>query len=147
MKVLEDGFSITKACEAAGINRFTATRWRREDEAKLEGLDPENPDHFDQIQANFAFRWEIAIEAGNETIEDEATRRAVKGVEEAIISQGEIIGTKTVYSDTLMAIMLKGRQPHRYNPVERKELSGPNGGPIPTGIEIEFVKPTKKGKK
>lgn len=48
---------------------------------------------------------------GWSTLESEAHRRAVQGVEEAVYYQGEVVGYKTVYSDGLLMQMLKARVP------------------------------------
>lgn len=52
---------------------------------------------------------EEAGKVGALRIESEAIRRAVKGVEEDIYYQGEVVGSKTNYSDGLMSLILKKR--------------------------------------
>jgi hypothetical protein len=74
---LAGGSSVRAACEAAGISKTAAFGWRRDD-----------PD--------FAAAWDEAIEAGTETLEDEAVRRALAG------------------SDTMLIFLLKARRPTVY---------------------------------
>jgi hypothetical protein len=83
------------------------------------------------------------MEAGVDRLEDEAHRRAARGVEKPVYQGGVMVGTITEYSDTLMTVMLKGKRPSRYN-TERHELVGANGGPIATQMEIEFIDNDKK---
>ena len=45
-----------------------------------------------------------------------------------IYHQGEPIGTELVYSDSLMAVLLKGAKPDIYK--ERYEHTGKDGGPL-----------------
>lgn len=87
--------SIRVACKAAGIARGTYSMWRE--------TDPE-----------FLALYEDAFEDGTDTIEDEATRRAVTGVTQDVYHQGEVCGQKQVYSDQLMTFMLRGRRPSLY---------------------------------
>lgn len=56
-------------------------------------------------------RIRLAQMIGWSTLEGEAIRRAVHGVEEDVYFKGEVVGTKTVYSDGLLAQMLKARVP------------------------------------
>ena len=64
-----------------------------------------------------------AIEAGYDTIEEEARRRAVDGVLEPIYYKGEQVMDKDgnpagirKYSDFLLDKLLKGYKPKRFNP-------------------------------
>ncbi|MGI8838659.1 MAG: hypothetical protein ACR2H4_18750 [Pyrinomonadaceae bacterium] len=78
---LENTGSVTAACEAAKISRVTVYAHKRDDPA-------------------FAERWEQALDAGADTLEDEARRRAINGT-----SKG---------SDTLLIFLLKGLRPQRW---------------------------------
>ena len=116
--VLERGYSLGFAAEKAGIHHTTLKDWRKRD-------------------ADFNQRVEDAIERGTDMIEDEAKRRAVHGVDEPVFQQGECVGLKRVYSDTLMQTILGGRRA-KYGR-RTVEHSGPDGGAINHKIEIEFV--------
>ncbi len=68
---MADGASIGESAAEAGVNRATVYRWRDSD-------------------AEFAVAWDDALEAGTELLEKVATRRAVHGVEEPVIYQGQL---------------------------------------------------------
>lgn len=95
LDMLATGKSVYKAAAAAGIGRSTAYEWR--------DSDPE-----------FKARWEEALEAGIDAMEDEAHRRAVEGVDEPVFYQGEVCGEVRKYSDTLLIFQLKARRPEKY---------------------------------
>lgn len=65
----------------------------------------------------FAAAWDDAIEEAVEALETEARRRAMEGVEQPIVSNGEIIATTRRYSDTLTIFLLKAHRPQRYRDV------------------------------
>jgi hypothetical protein len=98
---LAAGNSITAACRAIGIGRPAAYQWRK---------DP-----------TFAKRWEDALEAGADLLEDELKRRAVDGVEEPVFYQGKIVGHVHKYSDNLLMFRLKALRPNKYRDVVRVE--------------------------
>lgn len=103
------------AAEVAGINRLTVWRRRKDD--------PE-----------FAAACEEAIEMAADKLEAEARRRAVEGVEEPVYQGGQFIGTRTVYSDSLLALLLKGRRKKVF--AERVETTGADGGPVKNQVVI-----------
>ena len=86
---------ISRAAEAAGIGRQTHYDWMGSDDA---------------YRAEFAKAKELAMQ----TLEDEATRRA--------------LGDGCEPSDRLMEFLLKGGRPDIYR--DRLEHSGPGGKPI-----------------
>lgn len=100
---------IDRAVQAAKIHRSMHYHWLKVD-----------PDY----KAAFAEAREHAADA----LEAEAVRRAKDGCLRVIYHQGEPIGSALVYSDSLMAVLLKGAKPDIYK--ERYEHSGPGGGPI-----------------
>lgn len=107
---------IGAAAEAAGIHRSTHYDW----------LDTD-PD--------YATEFHHAELAAAEALETEARRRAVDGVDEPVFYEGQVVGTKRRYSDTLLIFMMKGAMPHKYR--ERFEHSGPDGGPIEVSSPLE----------
>lgn len=134
---LAQGYSVATAAWAIGVHRSTAFRWK---------LDSENTRREDGTFADdFCLRWETAMESGIDLLEDEAHRRAARGVEKPVYQGGMLVGTVTEYSDNLLMMQLKGRRPARYN-TERHELTGANGGPIATSMQLEFIDPPKKAK-
>jgi hypothetical protein len=106
---------INRACEAVGIDRQTV--WIRRQK---------NPD--------FAAQCELAIEMSADKLEQEARRRALEGVEEPVYQGGQLVGTRLVYSDSLLALMLKGRRKKVF--ADRTEVTGANGGPVKAAIVI-----------
>ena len=102
------------ACELIGINRRMIFRWKEHDEAFL-----------------LAFN-EANIEA-LESLEAEAWRRAVKGVEHEtpLLHKGEVVTkiVETKYSDRLLELLLKARAPEKY----RERLD------VRTQTEVPFV--------
>jgi hypothetical protein len=106
LSVLAATCSVTKACQAAGIeSRNTVYTWRAEDE-------------------NFAERWDQAKRIGAEALEDEAMRRAFDGTQKPVFHMGAECGTIREYSDTLAIFLLKGAMPEKYRENSRVELAG-----------------------
>lgn len=137
LATLAKGWSISKAALAAGISRTTACEWRRVAKLEREALDPKDPDYQQKFLTSFFTRWEDAMESGADAFEDEAARRAT-GYTETVFGKDGPVGERTLYSDPLMMMIMKGKRPERYG-TERRELSGPNGGAIPVSVEVEFV--------
>ena len=127
---LRGGWSVSKSAWAAGVVEGTVRYWRNQSRITLQ----EDGTYTD----DFCVRWDEAWDAGVEKLEDEATRRALHGVEKPVYQGGVLVGTTTEYSDTLLTFALRGKKPDRYN-TERHELTGRNGAPIASKMEIEFV--------
>jgi hypothetical protein len=106
---------LTDAAAAAGVDRSTVFRRRQVDE------------EFDAAVCD-------AMEAAADKLEAEARRRALEGVEEPVYQGGLLVGTKRVYSDTLMALLLKGRRKKVF--AERTELTGADGGPVKAQVLV-----------
>lgn len=96
---LRDGYPAAWVARQVGISRAELYRWRAED--------PE-----------FAQAWEEAIFEGNDLLEDEAWRRGVDGYNERPIfnRKGEIVATIKDYSDKLLMLLLRVRNPKVFNP-------------------------------
>jgi hypothetical protein len=85
--------SIARAAEAAKIGRTTHWAWMR--------TDPEYPKKFAAAQT-----------VASEVLIDEATRRAVDGVEEPVgFYKGKAGGTVKRYSDILLMFLIKAKRP------------------------------------
>lgn len=118
---LSRGYTVSRACQEAGISMPTLVNWRRDSE------------EFDK-------KIKTAIEIGTDYIEDEMRRRAVDGVDRPVFQQGECVGFIREYSDSLLQAIVGGRRPHIYGK-QRLEMSGPDGGAIKYETEVTFVKP------
>jgi hypothetical protein len=95
LKALAVYGNITKAAALAGMDRRKIYQMRKEE--------PE----FDR-------EWAEAAKVGINGLEDEARRRAYEGVEEKIFRDGALVDVRTVYSDSLLAMLLRGGKPDKY---------------------------------
>lgn len=86
---------VIRAAEAVGVHRMTVHKYVKDD-------------------PNFAERFHEARDRATEVLEAEAWRRAVHGVREPLVSMGEIVGHKQVYSDTLLCLLLRANAPTKY---------------------------------
>jgi len=100
--------NVRQACELAEVEPSTAYRRRETDKA-------------------FAAAWDEALKRACDKAEAELYRRAVDGVEKpmTVAGQREVI---TEYSNDLLTFLLRAHRPERYR--ERRELTGPNDGPV-----------------
>lgn len=117
-RITLNGGNVSAACRACKITRQVIYQ--------LASDDPE-----------FKAKFTEAIDRGIDTMEDEAKRRAFNGTLEPIFYLGKKIASKRVYSDQLMALMLKA---HRKKYVERQEHTGPDGAPLSPGM-VQFIMP------
>lgn len=105
--------NVSDAAKAAGMARETFYKWRADDE-------------------EFAAAWNEALEEATDTMEREAWRRAVEGVDEPVFGRigkdldGEV-GTIRRYSDSLMQLLLKAHRPEKYRERQQVEHSGSVG--------------------
>ncbi len=95
LQVLADTCNVTTACAAAKLSRSQVYG--------LRGRDP-----------GFRQAMEEAIEAAADTLEAEARRRAVDGVEQPVFFQGEQCGASRRYSDSLLMFLLKAHRPAKF---------------------------------
>lgn len=96
---------VSNACIAAGIARQNHYDWLKQ----VEG---------------YAEAFEAAKQIAGDMLIDEARRRAHDGWEEPIVHQGEIVGTKTLFSDGLLMFLIKKHDPS-YR--DKLELTGKDG--------------------
>ena len=80
------------------------------------------------IDEDFARRFELAYEQGIDALEEEALRRAFKGIDDPVFYKGDVVGHIKKYSDSLAMFMLKGAKPEKYRDnfqqPDRSDLSG-----------------------
>ena len=105
---ISQGWSVSKAAAAAGIDDSTPYVWVKD--------------------AKFKEKYHAAQERGTQRIEDEALRRAVEGTERFVFHKGRIVtdedGNKIIereYSDRLLELLLKSRRPTVYRDNVRVE--------------------------
>jgi len=92
---------------------------------------------------DYAAAFAAAGEEASDHLEAEARRRAVEGIEEPVVYQGELamkidsIGRRTAhpltirrYSDVLLIFLLKGMRPDKFRDNWRGEITGPGGAPL-----------------
>lgn len=95
LAALAEGSSVKCACLKADVARRHVYRTRETDPA-------------------FALAWDDASEDGTDVMEDEASRRAVVGVDKPIYHQGVKVDTVKEYSDALLKFLLTGRRPDKF---------------------------------
>lgn len=89
--------------------------------ARAAGIDRQTAYNWRDADEAFAAAWEQAVETAADKLEETAWDRAT-------IDK----------SDRMLEILLKAHRPHKF--VERRELSGPGGGPVQAAVSITFHK-------
>lgn len=87
--------NVSKACQMIGISRAAAYSHKTTD-------------------ADFATKWDEAIESGLDDVEEEMHRRGVKGVLEPVFYRGKMVAKIRHYSDALLMAQLRARRPEVY---------------------------------
>ncbi len=93
--LLSESGNVTESAKKAGLNRQYLYDFREE-----------NPD--------FAAAWDKCIKRAGGKLKEEALRRAMKGVLEPIYYKGRKCGTVRKYSDSLLAMLIKGAFPDEF---------------------------------
>lgn len=112
LEVLRAGGTTKKACASTRLNRTRVEELRR------------------QIPT-FAQLWDEVLRGVTDELEAAGLQRAIHGVEVPIYHMGIRVGTKKVYSDTILVRMLEGRDP-TYKSRVSAELTGKDGAPLPS---------------
>lgn len=95
LQCLSETCSVKRACARAGIGRRTVYGWRH-------------------ANADFAKRWDHALDIGVTVLEDEVVRRGLTGVLKPIYREGRKVGVVREFSDTLLIFALKAYRPQKY---------------------------------
>src|SRR5437588_5892570 len=95
LHLLAEGHTVKHAAAEIGVHRGTVYDWRN-------------------ANKDFKAAWDEALESGTQTMEQEARRRAVDGMDKPVFQGGRLVGTVREYSDTLLIFLLKGRRPDMY---------------------------------
>ena len=100
----------------------------RTDAALVAKIDRVNVWRREKSDPEFAALVEEAMEQAADKLEREARRRAIEGVEEPVYQGGQLVGTKLVFSDNMLGLLLKGRRKKVF--ADRTEITGADGGAI-----------------
>lgn len=117
LAILRESGNVSTAAAAAGIERSTAYDRRNNHPA-------------------FAALWDDAMDEAADHLESEARRRALEGWDEPVYGRvakdtdGQI-GLVRKYSDSLMALLLKGAKPEKYRERQQVDVTG--------RLEVEYV--------
>lgn len=95
LSALEAGYLVREAAATCGVSVATLYDYRKAD-------------------AEFREAWQEAYMAGGDALALEARRRAVDGTVKPVFHQGEICGGIREYSDTLLIMLMKARNPFLY---------------------------------
>lgn len=122
LSVYSESGNVSKAAEAAGISRYC---------------------HYRRLKSDPVYQqlFEAAEEQAGDVLVAEAWRRAVEGVQKPVYQGGQLVGLVQEYSDGVLLAMLKAFKPKKFNPPAKSEVSGPDGAPIETKLEVVFVRP------
>lgn len=101
--------TVRNGCKIAEISRTTHYQWMKDDPLYKEAFSEAKREACDNL-------------------EEEATRRAMEGVEEPVFYEGEVCGSKQRYSDTLLIVLLKANMPDKY--IERRAIEHSGSQPI-----------------
>jgi hypothetical protein len=100
---------IADACREAKVSRPAVHSWRSKD--------PE-----------FSAAYDAALEDAGDALESEARRRAIEGVERRRFDKdGNVVLEEVVYSDSLMALLLKANKPDKFADRSKSEITSPDG--------------------
>lgn len=95
LRTLMEGWTASRAALAAGAPRVTFYKLRENDE-------------------RFAAAWDAAVDAGTDTMEDEAARRGTEGYDKPVFYKGTKVAMVREHSDMLLMFMLNGRRPEKF---------------------------------
>ena len=111
--------NVSAAARHAGRARAQLYRLRKQDTA-------------------FAALWDDALEEAADWLELEALRRAMDGIEEGRYFRGEMIGTITRYSESLLMFLLKARRPSVFGTIQAHRLTSANDEGSLDGLRREL---------
>lgn len=103
--------TVTGAAAQTNLNRTLIYDWLAKDD-------------------DFAEAFKISQERAVDLAEQELRRRGIAGYDKPVFQGGKRVGMIREYSDACLIFYLKGRRRDVFG--EKRELSGPDGGPIKT---------------
>lgn len=123
LAALRDTANVRRSADAAAVARSTVYAERVTD-------------------AEFARRWDEALEDACDLLEAAAWKRAVEGVEKPVYQGGQLVGHVQEYSDALTLALLKAHRPEKYRERVDARHSGPDGGAIPITQTLDWKRYT-----
>lgn len=105
LRVMAETANLKLACQSAGYRNMAAINRALRDDIAF----------YDAFQE--------ASQSAGDMIEAEAVRRAVQGVKKAVYFKGEIIDYEFVYSDSLLALLLKAAKADKYADRSKSETN------------------------
>lgn len=115
LRELSEYPNITLAARAVGVSVATIYKHRKDDPL-------------------FAERMQEALDEAVDLLEDEAHRRAFKGVEKPIFFRDQEIAKVREYSDGLAMFLLKAHRPNKYRERSEVAMSGNLSVTVMTGV-------------
>ena len=125
LQVLADTGNVSVACRLCCISRDTAYGHR--------GTDPA-----------FAVSWEEAKAIAADSLEAEARRRGVDGVNKPVYYKGELVDTNKQYSDLLLVCLLNANKPEKFGRAAGHKLQ-PDAGDDVEDFFFEDVEGVENG--
>ena len=116
--------NVTLAATGAGVTRQNAYQTRNRNKT-------------------FRRLWNEALEEAVDRLNGEARRRAM-GIKRDIYYAGKVVGTKNVYSDSLLMFLLKAHRPQLYRDNVKVEHSGVMEVTGDRKVTFEFVRPAEQ---
>lgn len=111
--------SLLKRAFLDALSRYGTVNRAKEEVARIYGVvvSRMRVGSWVKYDKKFRDRYIMAAEDFNDRLEDAAYERGVEGWEEPVYQQGQLVGSKRVYSDSLLQMLLKGSRPQKYRDV------------------------------
>jgi hypothetical protein len=110
--------------------------------ARVVGIDVGDPDHWAREDPAFAVAMREAQRDAAQVLEDCAVRRATVGIPKPIYQRGTLVGYERIYSDYLLAMLLRAHKPEIYgslNPAQRAAIEAPSASSPREGLTKETI--------
>lgn len=113
------GGKILKSTFLIAFGKYGTVQRAREEVMRELGVLPSRLRimHWTKKDKKFRERLVLASEEAADRLEEAARERAVEGWEEPVYQRGELVGSVRKYSDSLLAMLLKGAKPQKYRDV------------------------------
>ena len=95
--------------------------------------------HVRRHSEDFAAQWREALEEGSDLLEAEARRRAVTGIDKPVFFKGEVVGSITKYSDSLLMFLLKAHRPQKFRDSGKVKHTGATDVGVDKDIEKSIL--------